>query len=159
MIFYNKVAEPCEGTSETLPRSASWPTPTSPCRRSATSWPPSRWSPTLRDRHRSIHGMDAKSPPGRSTRDALPLGEGDAGPRRHLRLRPGHCSSGAAHSNPFDRGRSGQDIKHYRKAGILGLSTEPWRHRERVLNLYVRGQIYWNPDADVSDALLPSLRD
>ena len=47
-----------------------------------------------------------------------------------------------------------QDIKHYKKAGILGVSTES---RDAIattfLNLYVRGQLFWNPDADV-DALL-----
>ena len=47
-----------------------------------------------------------------------------------------------------------QDIKHYRKAGILGVSTESRGAMATVfLNLYVRGQLYWNPDADV-DALL-----
>lgn len=47
-----------------------------------------------------------------------------------------------------------QDIKHYHKAGILGLSTESRGATATVfLNLFVRGQLYWNPDADV-DALL-----
>lgn len=47
-----------------------------------------------------------------------------------------------------------QDIKHYKKAGILGVSTESRGATASVfLNLYVRGQLYWNPDADV-DALL-----
>jgi hypothetical protein len=47
-----------------------------------------------------------------------------------------------------------QDVKHYRKAGILGLSTESRGALATVfLNLHVRGQLYWNPDADV-DALL-----
>jgi hypothetical protein len=47
-----------------------------------------------------------------------------------------------------------QDVKHYRKAGILGVSTECRNAiATTFLNLYVRGQLYWNPDADV-DALL-----
>jgi hypothetical protein len=47
-----------------------------------------------------------------------------------------------------------QDVKHYRKAGILGLSTESRGATATVfLNLHVRGQLYWQPDADV-DALL-----
>lgn len=47
-----------------------------------------------------------------------------------------------------------QDVKHYRKAGILGVSTESRNATATTfLNLYVRGQLYWNPDADV-DAML-----
>jgi Domain of unknown function (DUF4838)/Glycosyl hydrolases family 2, sugar binding domain len=47
-----------------------------------------------------------------------------------------------------------QDVKHYRKAGILGVSTESRGATATVfLNLFVRGQLFWNPDADV-DALL-----
>ncbi|GEM_PF-285764 len=47
-----------------------------------------------------------------------------------------------------------QDIKHYRKAGILGFNTESRGAYATVfLNLYLRGQLMWNPDADV-DALL-----
>jgi hypothetical protein len=47
-----------------------------------------------------------------------------------------------------------QDVKHYRKAGILGVSTESRNAIATVfLNLHVRGQLYWNPDADL-DALL-----
>lgn len=47
-----------------------------------------------------------------------------------------------------------QDVKHYRKAGILGVSTESRNAiATTFLNLYVRGQLYWNPDADV-DAIL-----
>ncbi len=47
-----------------------------------------------------------------------------------------------------------QDIKHYKKAGILGVSTECRNATATVfLNLHVRAQLYWNPDADV-DALL-----
>lgn len=47
-----------------------------------------------------------------------------------------------------------QDIRHYRKAGILGVSTESrGATATTFLNLYVRGQLYWKPEADV-DALL-----
>lgn len=47
-----------------------------------------------------------------------------------------------------------QDYKHYRKAGILGIATESRNAIATVfLNLHVRGQLAWNPDADV-DALL-----
>lgn len=47
-----------------------------------------------------------------------------------------------------------QDVKHYRKAGILGVSTESRNAIATVfLNLFIRGQLYWNPDADV-DAML-----
>ena len=52
-----------------------------------------------------------------------------------------------------------QDVKHYRKAGILGVSTESRNAIATVfLNLHVRGQLYWNPDADV-DALLAEFYD
>ncbi|MCE9592364.1 MAG: DUF4838 domain-containing protein [Planctomycetes bacterium] len=47
-----------------------------------------------------------------------------------------------------------QDVKHYRKAGILGVSTESRNAiATTFLNLHVRGQLLWNPDADV-DAML-----
>jgi len=47
-----------------------------------------------------------------------------------------------------------QDIKHYRKAGILGIYTESRNAiATTFLNLHVRGQLMWNPDTDV-DALL-----
>ncbi len=47
-----------------------------------------------------------------------------------------------------------QDVKHYRDAGILGLHTETRGAYATVfLNLYIRGQLMWNPDMDV-DALL-----
>ena len=47
-----------------------------------------------------------------------------------------------------------QDVKHYRAAGILGVDTES-RHAIATVftNLFFRGQLLWNPDADV-DALL-----
>lgn len=46
------------------------------------------------------------------------------------------------------------DIQHYLKAGILGLSTESRGAMATVfLNLYIRGQLMWDPAADV-DALL-----
>jgi hypothetical protein len=47
-----------------------------------------------------------------------------------------------------------QDVKHYRDADILGISTES---RNAIgttfLNLFFRGRLMWNPDEDV-DALL-----
>jgi hypothetical protein len=47
-----------------------------------------------------------------------------------------------------------QDIQHYRKAGILGLSTESrGAMATTFLNLHVRGRLYWDPNTDV-DALL-----
>ena len=47
-----------------------------------------------------------------------------------------------------------QDVKHYRRAGILGFNTESRGAYATVfLNLYLRGQLMWDPDADV-DALL-----
>ena len=46
------------------------------------------------------------------------------------------------------------DIHHYRRAGVLGLSTESRGAMATIfLNLHVRGQLMWNPDIDV-DALL-----
>ena len=47
-----------------------------------------------------------------------------------------------------------QDIHHYRKAGIMGISTESrGAFATTFLNLFIRQQLYWNPDADI-DALL-----
>ncbi len=47
-----------------------------------------------------------------------------------------------------------QNIQHYRKAGIMGISTESRGAMATVfLNLFIRGQLDWNPDANV-DALL-----
>lgn len=47
-----------------------------------------------------------------------------------------------------------QDVKHYRRAGILGVSTESrGATATTFLNLYIRLQLLWNPDQDV-DALL-----
>ena len=47
-----------------------------------------------------------------------------------------------------------QDVKHYAKAGLLGLRTESRGAIATVfLNLHLRGQLMWNPDADV-DAML-----
>ena len=52
-----------------------------------------------------------------------------------------------------------QDIHHYRKAGILGISTESrGAMATTFLNLFVRGRLYWNPDTDV-DALLAEFYD
>ena len=47
-----------------------------------------------------------------------------------------------------------QDVQHYRKAGILGISTESrGATATTFLNLFFRQQLMWNPDADV-DAML-----
>jgi uncharacterized protein DUF4838 len=48
----------------------------------------------------------------------------------------------------------GQDVKHYRKAGILGVGTESrGAMATTFLNLFFRGQLMWNPDADVKALL------
>ncbi|MAE59793.1 MAG: hypothetical protein CMJ49_00395 [Planctomycetaceae bacterium] len=47
-----------------------------------------------------------------------------------------------------------QDVKHYRDAGILGVNTESRNAiATTFLNLFMRGQLMWDPDAD-ADALL-----
>lgn len=47
-----------------------------------------------------------------------------------------------------------QDVKHYRRAGILGVNTESRNAiATTFLNLYLRARLLWNPDEDV-DALL-----
>lgn len=47
-----------------------------------------------------------------------------------------------------------QDVKHYARAGVVGFKTESRLAIATVfLNLYLRGQLMWNPEADV-DALL-----
>jgi hypothetical protein len=47
-----------------------------------------------------------------------------------------------------------QDLKHYCKAGILGVDTESRGALSTTFtNLFLRGQLMWNPDAGV-DALL-----
>ncbi len=47
-----------------------------------------------------------------------------------------------------------QDIRHYRKAGILGVDTESRNASGTIfINLYCRGQLLWNPDTKM-DALL-----
>ncbi len=47
-----------------------------------------------------------------------------------------------------------QDVKHYQKAGILGVNTESRNAiATTFLNLHVRARLLWNPDEDV-DALL-----
>lgn len=46
------------------------------------------------------------------------------------------------------------DVKHYAKAGILGIDTESRHALGTVfLNLYFRGQLMWNPNADVDQLL------
>ena len=47
-----------------------------------------------------------------------------------------------------------RDIKHYQKAGILGVDTESRGAMATIfLNLFFRGQLQWNPDADVDTML------
>jgi hypothetical protein len=47
-----------------------------------------------------------------------------------------------------------QDVKEYRRLGILGVGTESRGAMATVfLNLYFRGQLMWNPDLDVDKAL------
>lgn len=47
------------------------------------------------------------------------------------------------------------DIKHYRKAGILGISTESrGAFATTLINLHVRGQLMWNPDQEDEEALV-----
>lgn len=47
-----------------------------------------------------------------------------------------------------------RDVKHYRRVGVLGVDTESRGATATTLtNLYVRGQLLWDPDAD-TDALL-----
>lgn len=47
-----------------------------------------------------------------------------------------------------------EDVKHYRKAGILGVDTESRNALATIfLNLHLRGTLLWNPDADVEKIL------
>jgi hypothetical protein len=47
-----------------------------------------------------------------------------------------------------------KDVQHYRKAGILGVDTESrGASATTFLNLYLRGQLLWNPDMDVETLL------
>ncbi len=47
-----------------------------------------------------------------------------------------------------------QDVKHYRAAKILGIGTESrGATATTFLNLFFRGQLMWNPDADVTALL------
>ena len=47
-----------------------------------------------------------------------------------------------------------QDVKHYRTAKILGVGTESrGATATTFLNLFFRGQLMWNPDADVAKLL------
>ena len=47
-----------------------------------------------------------------------------------------------------------QDVKHYRDAGILGINTESRNATATIFtNLYFRGQLMWNPDANVAAML------
>ena len=48
-----------------------------------------------------------------------------------------------------------QDVKHYQKAGILGVGTESRGATATTFcNLFFRGQLMWNPDADVNALLV-----
>jgi len=106
-----------------------------------------------------IHGMDdSKSPPRQEYRDMM--------------YRWAEVMQGRVVVYDYDQGMLvwrdipnpsisaiRQDVKHYRKAGILGVSTESRNAiATTFLNLYVRGQLYWNPDADV-DAQLAEFYD
>ncbi len=43
-----------------------------------------------------------------------------------------------------------QDVKHYRDAGILGIGTESRNAISTIgINMYLRGALMWNPDADI----------
>ncbi|MBA3684868.1 MAG: DUF4838 domain-containing protein [Planctomycetes bacterium] len=47
-----------------------------------------------------------------------------------------------------------QDVKHYRDAGILGVATESrGAMATTFLNLHIRGQLLWNPEANVGEML------
>ena len=47
-----------------------------------------------------------------------------------------------------------QDVQHYRKAGILGVNTESRNAiATTFFNLYLRGQLMWNPDTDIQAEL------
>lgn len=47
-----------------------------------------------------------------------------------------------------------QDVKHYRKAGILGVDTESrGAVATSFLNLFIRLQLLWNPDLNVDELL------
>lgn len=47
-----------------------------------------------------------------------------------------------------------QDVKHYQKAGILGVDTESRNALATIfLNLYLRGELMWNPEADTTKLL------
>jgi hypothetical protein len=101
-----------------------------------------------------IHGMDdPKSPPRREYKEML--------------YRWAEVMQGRVVIYDYDQGMLvwrdipnpsiqaiSQDIKHYKKAGILGVSTESRNAiATTFLNLYVRGQLYWNPDADAKAML------
>ena len=47
-----------------------------------------------------------------------------------------------------------RDVKHYRDAGILGIDTESrGAFATTFTNLYLRGHLMWNPDANVDELL------
>ncbi|MDP7277359.1 MAG: DUF4838 domain-containing protein [Planctomycetaceae bacterium] len=47
-----------------------------------------------------------------------------------------------------------RDVKHYRRAGVLGVNTESRNAiATTFINLYLRSRLLWNPDADVDELL------
>ena len=47
-----------------------------------------------------------------------------------------------------------QDVKHYQKAGILGVNTESRNAiATTFLNLHIRARLLWNPDLEVETLL------
>ena len=101
-----------------------------------------------------IHGMDdADSPPRQEYRDMLYKWAKIMGGRLAIYDYDQGMLVWRDIPNPVQQSFR-QDVKHYRKAGILGVNTES---RNAIgttfLNLFVRGRLLWNPDEDV-DALL-----
>ena len=101
-----------------------------------------------------IHGMDSPvSPPRREYRDMM--------------YRWSEIMEGRVAIYDYDQGMLvwrdipnpahmsfRHDMKHYRDAGILGVGTESRGAMATVfLNLHLRGQLMWDPDADV-DAMI-----
>lgn len=106
-----------------------------------------------------IHGMDdPKSPPRQEYRDMMYRWAGVMQGRVVIYDYDQGMLVWRDVPNPSIRAVR-QDVKHYRKAGLLGVSTESRNAIATVfLNLHVRGQLYWNPDADVN-ALLAEFYD
>ena len=157
MVFYNKL---CRELAESHPDSdaklgfLAYVNPTLPPQREITAEPQlvCYVAPIDID---PIHSMDdEKSPPRQEYREAV--------------YRWSKVMQGRVVIYDYDQGmlvwRSGMpnpsiqsfrhDVKHYRDAGILGVSTES-RNAIGItfLNLHVRGQLMWNPDVDVDQLL------